>query len=359
MVGGVGKVLCFQTKGPVPRLVHAIEMIGGVQLDAGLRGVAGHPAAGFRIEDPRRQLQSSAPAIDDKIVVVALRPADIPDPLADGVEGTEVDRKAGHGGDLASRDHRGIRRGVLAGLDLEFVSQDIPVARARQVEIGVVGQVHHGRPVRLGAVSDEQLVLVIPRVRHGDVQMAGVAFLTIDAAIAEFGDGDAALDPRAGTPELRGESLSAAMDMITSLVGGDAHLLALQREPRTVDPIGVAADDRGGGQPPLVGVHRIATEDDVGRLAAPIRHLDRRDRGPVLRDPHRGTRSVLQGVQADRTTIRHPAEVSADHRGGRRSARSGTASHPATRDRKDGGGGEVSEGFATRQRRSIHGNRWW
>ena len=351
-------MLCFQTEGPIPRLVHAVKMVGGVQLDAGLRGMASHPAAGIRIKDPRRQLQPVAASIDDKIVVVALRAPHVADPLADAVEGTEIDRKAGHGGDLASRDHRRIRRGVLVGLDLEFVSQDIPVARARQVEIGVVRQVHHGGPVRLGAVGDEQLILVIPRVRHGDVQITGVAFLAIDAAIAEFSDGGAVLDPRAGTPELRGESFSAAVDMIASLVGGDAHLPALQREPRTVDPIGVAADDRGGGQPPLVGVHRIATEDDIGRLAAPIRHLDRRDRRPVLRDPNRGTRSVLQSVQADRTTIGHPAEVGAGHRGCRRSARSGTTSQPAPGDGKDGGDGEVSESFATRQRKSIHGNRW-
>jgi hypothetical protein len=63
-------------------------------------------------------------------------------------------------------------------------------------------------------------------------------------------------------------------------------------------------------------------------------------------------------VQADRTTIGHPAEVGADHRGGRRSARSGTASQQAHGDGKDGGDGEVSESFATRQRKSIHGNRW-
>lgn len=358
MVGGVGKVLCFQTEGPMPRLVHAIEMIGGVQLDARLRGMARHPAAGIRIEDPRRQLQATAPAIDDEIVVVALGSADITDPLADAAEGTEVERRACHRNDLARGNESGIRRGVLAGLDLEFVSQDIPVARARQVEIGVVGQVHHGGPVRLGAVGDEQLILVIPRVRHGDVQIAGVPLLAIDAAIAELGDGGAAFDRRAGTPELRGESFPAAMNMIASLVGGDAHLPALQREPRTVDPIGVAADDRRGGQSAPVGLHRVAPEHDVGRLTGPIRHLDGRNRGPVLRDPHRGTRSVLQGVQADRTTIGHPAEVGADHRGGRRSRRSGTASQPAPRDRKDGGGGEVSKSFATRQRRSIHGNRW-
>ena len=53
----------------------------------------------------------------------------------------------------------------------------------------MVRQVHHGGPVRLGAVGDEQLVLGVPRVRHGDIQMAGVAFLAIDAAVAELGDG--------------------------------------------------------------------------------------------------------------------------------------------------------------------------
>ena len=306
-------MLGLEAEGPVPRLVYAVEMIGRVQLDPGLRGMAGHPAARIWLEDLRRQLQPATPSVNDEVVVVALGSADVANPLADTVETAEVEGRACHGSNFARGNERGIRRGVMVGVDLKFVSQDIPVARARQVEIGVVRQVHHGGPVRLGAVGDEQLVLVIPRVRHGDVQMTGVTFLAIDAAIAEFGDGGAALDPRAGTPELRGESLSAAMDMIASLVGGDAHLLALQREPRTVDPIGVAADDRRGGQPPLVGVHRVATEDDVGRLAGPIRHPDRRDCGPVLRDTHRGTRSVLQRVQADRTTIGHLAKGGADH----------------------------------------------
>ena len=306
-------MLGLEAEGPVPRLVHAVEMIGRVQLDAGLRGMAGHSPARIWLEDLRRQLQPATPSVDDEIVVVALRAPDVANPLADTVEATEIEGRACHRCNFARGNESGIRRGVMVRLDFKFMSQNIPIARARQVEIGVVRQVHHGGPVCLRPVGDEQLILVIPRVRHGDVQITGVAFLSIDAPVAELGDGGAALDPRAGTPELRGEPFPAAVDMITSLVGGDAHLPALQREPRTVDPIGVAADDRRGGQPPLVGVHRVATEDDVGRLAGPIRHPDRRDCGPVLRDTHRGTRSVLQRVQADRTTIGHLAKGGADH----------------------------------------------
>ena len=351
-------MLGLEAEGPVPRLVYAVEMIGRVQLDPGLRGMAGHPAARIWLEDLRRQLQPATPSVDDEVVVVALGSADVANPLADTVETAEVEGRACHGSNFARGNERGIRRGVVLGVDLKFVSQDIPIARAGEVEIGVVRQVHHGGLIGLRPVGDEQLILVIPRVRHSDVQITGVAFLTIDAPVAKLGDGGRSFYRGVGLPELRGESFPAAVDMIASLVGGNAHLLTLQREPRTVDPIGVAADDRRGGQPPLVGVHRVATEDDVGRLAGPIRHPDRRDCGPVLRDSYRGTRSVLQGVQADRTTIGHPAEVGADHRGRRRSARCGTASQPATRDWKDDGGSEMSESFATRQRRSIHGNRW-
>ena len=261
----------------------------------------------------RRQLQPATPSVDDEIVVVALRAPDVADPLANAVETAEVEGRACHGSNFARGNERGIRRGVVLGVDLKFVSQDIPVARSGEVEIGVVRQVHHGGPVCLRPVGDEQLILVIPRVGHGDVQITGVAFLTIDAPVAKLGDGGRSFYRGVGLPELRGESFPAAVDMVPSLVGGNAHLLTLQREPRTVDPIGVAADDRRGGQPPLVGVHRVATEDDVGRLAGPIRHPDRRDCGPVLRDTHRGTRSVLQRVQADRTTIGHLAKGGADH----------------------------------------------
>lgn len=330
-------MLGLEAEGPVPRLVHSIEMVGGVQLDPRLRGMAGHPAARIWLEDLRRQLQPATPSVDDEIVVVALRAPDVANPLANAVEAAEIEGRACHGSNFARGNERGIRRGVVLGVDLKFVSQDIPIARAGQVEIGVVRQVHHGGPVCLRPVGDEQLILVIPRVRHSDVQITGIAFLTIDAAIAKLGDGSRSFYRGVGLPELRGESFPAAVDMIAPFVGGDAHLLALQREPRTVDPIGVAADDRRGRQPPLVGIHRVATEDDVGRLAGPIRHPDRRDCGPVLRDTHRGSGSVFQGVQADGTPIGHPAKVGADHRGRRRSARSGTAfptSHPRLEGRR-------------------------
>lgn len=306
-------MLGLEAESPVPRLVYAVEMIGRVQLDPGLRGMAGHPAAGIWIKDLCRQLQPATPSVDDEVVVVALGSADVANPLADAVEAAKIERCARYRCNFARGNESGIRRGVMVRLNFKFVSQDIPIARARQVEIGVVRQVHHRGLIGLRPVSDEQLILVVPGVRHGDVQITGIAFFSIHAPVAELGDGGRSFYRGVGLPELRGESFPAAVDMITPFVGGDAHLSALQRKPSAVDSIGVAADDRRGGQPPLVGVHRVATEDDVGRLAGPIRHPNRRDCGPVLRDTHRGTRSVFQGVQADRTTIGHPAEVGTDH----------------------------------------------
>jgi len=82
------------------------------------------------------------------------------------VAAVEIERRALHGPQLAGGNQHRIDRREAAGVDGDFVAEDVALTGALQVEVGVVGEVDHGRLIRGRGVIDLQFVLVRQRVNH-------------------------------------------------------------------------------------------------------------------------------------------------------------------------------------------------
>ena len=70
-------------------------------------------------------------------------------------------------------------------VQLQMVVHHIPAALARQVEVGVVCEVHHRISLRPGGVAELQRVVRRQGIADLHVQGAGVSLLAVRAAAAE------------------------------------------------------------------------------------------------------------------------------------------------------------------------------
>ena len=84
------------------------------------------------------------------------------------------------GGKLAGRDQRAVDRRVAVRLDHQLVPEH--VAAARQVEVGVLGQVDRRRLVGGRVIVDDQLVAIGQLVGDPHVEVAGISFFPVGAA---------------------------------------------------------------------------------------------------------------------------------------------------------------------------------
>ena len=108
------------------------------------------------------------------------------DSLADRMRSAEIERSALDAAQLAGRDEAFVDRRELVSVDRHLVAEDIAFTRAREVEIGMVGQVDDRVLVGCGGVVDLELVIVGPGVHHGAGQVAGIAFLAVLAQVREL-----------------------------------------------------------------------------------------------------------------------------------------------------------------------------
>ena len=156
-VGRIGIVLRFEAEAAV------IEMVAGVKLDAGLVGAEGHDAAGFWIFDASGFFHGTRGArpsgIDDEVMVVAVQLRfELIDAFADACWFREVQWSAFDAGEFAGGNEAVVRGSVLRGVELKDVIEN--VALAREVKVGVVGEVDDGGFVGGGFVIDAEFVLV-------------------------------------------------------------------------------------------------------------------------------------------------------------------------------------------------------
>ena len=116
--------------------VAAVEIVAGVELHAGLRGVHLHHASTPRLVDAGGEARQRGRLPDGVVVVVAARiPADALDPVADRGGPGEVHRRSDHWGELAGRDRLGVDRQVVIGRELELVIEYVAgtaVAKVRR-----------------------------------------------------------------------------------------------------------------------------------------------------------------------------------------------------------------------------------
>ena len=126
--------------------------------------------------------------------------------------------------------------GVAVGAQGQLVVRNRPAIVPRQVEIGVVGEIHQRVSVRDSLVVDDQRT-ALQAVCDLRPQRAGITLLP-------SGDSRKKVTPlsRAGVaPELLVEARQPAVEMIAPLVGA-AELLTAQAEAGAADPVGTPAD---------------------------------------------------------------------------------------------------------------------
>src|SRR5215831_12794094 len=110
----------------------------------------------------------------------------IPDPSSDRGRLVEIERCARDGSQFPGWNQALVDGGELAGLDHQFVSQDVAGSIIFQVEVGMVSKIDHGRLIGLGGVLDLQTVLVRQSVSNRTTEIPRKAFFPIFARVRQL-----------------------------------------------------------------------------------------------------------------------------------------------------------------------------
>src|SRR6266508_2533857 len=294
MVGRVRVVLGLQRQA-VALPVHpaagadqgAVQEVARVELDARLVGEDLQDPAASRVGQPRRQLQPGAAPVQHPVVVVAaaddeLRVA-VADARTDRGRPGEVQRRAGHRGDLAGGDQGRVDRGVVAGPQQQLVVVDVAGALTGEVPVGVVGEGDDGRRVGGRLVAHAQRVAVVQRVGDGGVEGARIVLLAIGADAVEPDADAVVVADHFRVPHPLVEADVAAVQVVGRVVDGELVGDAVEGEPAVGDAVGVAAGDAAEVRVARVDValQCAEPEGDVGPAAAAVGHLERLDGAAV------------------------------------------------------------------------------
>ena len=189
-------------------------------------------------------------------------------PLSDGQLLPQVHGGALHRSELPGGDGAGDRGGVARGRQLDVLSRHRAALVARQIEVGVIGQVAQGVPVALGPVADGQ-----PGLRQGvghlDRQVSGVALLAVGAL---EGQGEAVLRLLLHRPDLLVKAPGAAVEVVLPVVGRQRVLRPVQGEGGPADAVAVPADEGADVLVLLpVVLQGVKAQHHVHRISLPVR----------------------------------------------------------------------------------------
>ena len=182
------------------------------------------------------------------------------------------------------------------------------MTRAGQVEIGVIGQVDHGRFVAGGLVGNAQLVVVIQAVGHAGKKIARITLVAVRAEKAEADGGRVGVD-RLLLPNVLVKSARAAVQAVGRIVDRELVIFPGQLEFSEGDPVAVTADDRAQvGGLAQVGGEPVAAEGHVVELSVAVGHDDSHHRRAVIHDADADAVFIGQRVKCDRFAPRRFAE---------------------------------------------------
>ena len=202
----------------------------------------------------------------------------------------------------AGRNECVIRRCVASGRDLDLVLEDRSGARATEVPIRVVGEVHGGGLVRRRLVLDDEFVCVRQRVLDLAGEFARVAFLSVWARVREFDRGVVQAAALLRSPDhLVQATGSTTVQVIRIIVRRELVVLLVESKSTVGDPIRYAARR---APEVLVGCRLIPPdalepEDDVLEVAITIRNVHLDERRAVVRQSGDHSVDVPQFEQAD------------------------------------------------------------
>ena len=215
-------------------------------------------------------------------------------PLAKQGGAAEVHRCAGYGAQFANRAGVPVRGRIGIGVYRERVCANIARALAREIKIGVLGEVDDGRRIGDGFVVDNQRAESFGCFRsvlqHGctngigdkDMQVAGVTFFAIGR---EEVQADGVAREGYDVPGAGVETVDAAVEGVGTIIGREVVGVSVKGEMGIADATGIAADDgvevRFLIEPFFVG---IEPEDDVTQFAGTSRRDEGEDFSSVVGD---------------------------------------------------------------------------
>src|SRR5439155_4352434 len=129
------------------------------------------------------------------------------------------------------------------GSDHGLVAQDVALPVPGQVEIRMLGQVHHGGLVGGGEVLEADLVAVGQGIGHAHREVSRVSLLAVGARAGEDEAGGAGPLEGLRLPDPLVEAANAAVQAVGAAVGGERVGTAIEREASSADTVAVAADD--------------------------------------------------------------------------------------------------------------------
>ena len=280
---------------------RAVEVVAGVDLDAGLIGEDLHPPAAGRVLENRRRPQHpiGLPATEHVVVVDAAgigavgtrrqgvdRGGKHPGRLA---LGAEVERCSLHLGKLAGGDAAVVDRKVGVGIHREPLRADVARRLPGHVPVGMMDHVDDRRSIGRGRQVDDQFAGGVERVDDLRRELSRIALLAVGRDGRELERRAVAGEMRDGLPEMLVEAQLAAVKVVSAVVGGKRVSLAVEIEGPLGDPV---RDPPAGGteirMPLGIGLHRIEAEDNIDRRSARFlgRDMERCEDSAIL--THRG-----------------------------------------------------------------------
>lgn len=210
------------------------------------------------------------------------------------------------------------RLGVGVGKHLKRVVERRSRSVTVQVEVAVVGEVHHRRRVGQCHVGDGELVCGREPVGHPHVEVAGEALVSVRALEAELDEGTVLAPlgadklPKAVMPIVRPAVQTAAAVVSLRRIGGAAKL-----KVPGVDAVGVTAH-HGAKVGPVDGIAcgPVVAQHDVREAPGFVWRAERDEASPQVGDLGRHAMGVGEAPQARGLAVGHGAKGDGGDGGG-------------------------------------------
>ena len=214
------------------------------------------------------------------------------------------------------------------------------VVHAFEVEIGVIREVDDRRTVGRGLVFGPPDIVLREPVGDRAGEVARIALFAVGAQAREAYARTVRLHERLGLPHHAVESLRSAVQVARTsgqtLVGGEPHGVAVERERGIGDAVAVAAD-QGPEEAFASGLEVadvVVSRHDVGDRAVAVGNADPHHAAAVVDDLHRGAVAATEPVEGDLLAGRESSERGGFH-GGRACGAGGQDRRRAANGRKD------------------------
>ena len=253
---------------------RAVEKVAGIELQARRGREHLQHAPGPGIFEPRCRSQLTRLAGHHEVVIVAasdaqLLVAPVADALADRARLPEVEGRRRDVAALAGRNQRRIDWRVAFSEQRESMTEH--VARAREIEERVIGDIDDRRPVGRRAVLHRQLVALAERICGGNLQRAWIAAGTVRTHVTEHDACGRTASHLVDLPQHLVQTVYAAVQMVRSIVRFQRVLPAVETELAARNAVGIAADS--GAEVLRLGhvvTRRFVAQHDIAADAAAI-----------------------------------------------------------------------------------------